>query len=183
MLSVKNNEIWEHNVPGHFQTYYGKSYPFEVGYTVNNNFKQEIIQSFEIFAEFIKQHGWGEKEYLNMFFNKILLYSDRVSTGIKNLELKNNQNSFQGNRKENIEVSFLEDKYRINGLKNFAEKTPLIKWNNDKYQLLNTLENPKNEFNSKIYSKWFNVHLISDNNFDVKKFVQLQLTISKDVIK
>lgn len=182
-LTVKNKEIWKHNVANHYQTYYGKTYPFEVGFTINNKFKQEILQSIEVYAEFIKQIDWGQKVYTDKFFNKLFLYSDRVSTGIKDLEIKGLQNSFQYKKGENIEVSYLEDKYRINGFKNIAETTPIIKWNNYKYETLNVLENPKDEFNRNIYSKWFNLHLISDNLPELKKLVQLNLTNSKEIIK
>ncbi len=182
-LSVKNNSLWKHNKENHYQTYYDKVVPFEVGFTINNKFKQEQLQNIEVFSEFYKNLDWGQRQYVDQFFNKVFLYSERSSTGLKNLEMKRVQNPFQHYKGENIEVSHIDEFYRINGFKNFLETTPTIKWDNDKYKPLNVLDNPRDDKNPRLYSKWFNLHLISDNLPEVKKLVQINVTQSKDIVK
>jgi hypothetical protein len=182
LFSIKNGGVWKHNVKDHYQTYYGTLHPFEVGFTINNKFKQTILESVSIYAEFIKNLAWGQKEYTDKFFNKVFMYSDRISTGIKPLERKTG-NSFQYKKESNIEYTVLEDRYQINGFKNFLEKTPNLEWNNYKYKVLNTLENPVDENNHRLMAKWFNLHLISDDLPEVKKIVELVVTQEKDILK
>ena len=178
--------IWKHNVKNNYQTYYGTEYPFEIGFTVNNKFKQEIFTNLEIFSEFTIPVAWGQKEYTKHFFNKVMAYSDRTSTGIKNLQEKTS-NGFQQNKDSNVEYTAFEDVYKINGLKNIADHqvkgNSLIKWDNYKYELISTKDNLVDEKNSRIYSKWLNVHFMSEGHTNIKKMIQLNITNSKPIAK
>ena len=69
-LSADLIGIWKHNDEFNYQSYYGEQVSFDVGFVVNNKFKNKEVQGVEIFAEFIKQSLYGspvlEKERLRI---------------------------------------------------------------------------------------------------------------------
>jgi hypothetical protein len=178
------NGIWKHNKKNSYQTYYQQTFPFEIGYTINNKFQSSVLQSLEVQAEFYKNEGFGKKNYTGQFFDKFFLYNDRNSTGVEQLFLKNPNapldHLIQTQLSSNIEVTNTEyDIYRINGFQNFATQGNHIFWNTDgfTYQALNQSENIVNSSNGTIRGKWFNTHLISTSLPEVKKTVQISVNL------
>jgi hypothetical protein len=191
-ISIDKKGIWKHNTPNHYQTYFGKTYPFEVGYVINNKFKQTILQSVDVFAEFYINKGYGSKTYVNEFFKESAVFNDFVSSGIKPLQLKNqnieSDNFIQNNLDGNIEVSRVEyNNYRLNGYQNYAKSEqgnlnlPLVEWNKDRYNLLNINDTYVDSTNGTIRGKWFKLHLISDTTSNTKKLIELALTLNSPV--
>lgn len=180
-LSFKGG-VWKHNVKDHYQTYYGKQYPFEVAFTATNKFQHDNLSSLVVFAEFYKNVGFNSKlRNPHIFFDNILVWNDYMSTGIKGLYLKDKNNPkdylVQSNYASPIEVTNVKfDSYRINGFKNFAEGQPLMTWDTYKYKPVNINEKLINEKNGLPEGKWFNIHFISEDVLH-KKLVHLNLNI------
>ena len=184
-LSFKGG-VWKHNVKNKYQTYYGKEYPFEVAFTVNEQFKHNKLDSIEVFSEFYTHAGYNSKvRNPNIFFDSLFVWNDYMSTGIKPLYLKDKDNPndylIQKDYNSSIEVTNVKfDNYRINGFKNFAEGQPLITWDTYKYKPLNVNEKLISEKNGLPEGKWFNIHFIS-HDVKHKKLIQLDLNINAEL--
>lgn len=181
-----NKGIWKHNKKNHYQTYYNQTYPFEIGYTINHKFQQNVLQSIQIHAEFFKHEGFGRKRYTKDFFDQFFQYNDFTSTGVKTLLLKDindpKQSLVQYNINSPIEVTNTEyDSFNINGFQNHLINNAKIEWVGYKYNTLNTNENIVNSNNGLIRGKWHNIHLISNALPDQKKLVELSLNLKDEV--
>lgn len=181
------NSIWKHNKKNHYQTFYNQTYPFEIGYTINNKLSQSVLQSLQVQTEFYKNQGFGKRVHTGEFFDKLFIYNDRVSTGVQELFLKDindvNHSLIQPNFHSKIEVTSTEyDIFNINGFENFAQFGAYIEWelNGYKYNTINFDENIVNS-NGTIRGKWFNTHLIASGTPEIKKQVQLSLNLHDSV--
>lgn len=193
-ISTNENGFWKHNDKWNYQTYYGKVFPFEVGFTLNSKFKQSVIQSLQVFTEWIIYNDYlSPKYYFNKFFDKLLVYNNFCSTGIRNLFLKdrNDETYFSQNQsnKDYVEVTQVEDQeFRFNKIDNLQEGQPNIVFEDNGY--LYDTENIKPELNydsinkdGLMRGKWFKVHLRSTADPEYKKLIQLTLTQEDEVYK
>ena len=86
-----DNHIWKHNIFGKYQNFYGKKYPFIIEYvSVGSPLTSQIWDSISIVAEAKK---WVESnnqfiDLKDVFFNKIIFYNTRQSSGILEVKVK-----------------------------------------------------------------------------------------------
>ena len=168
-----------------YQTFYGQLHPFDIGYNINTKFVSNILQSLSVYAEFLTNVGYGAKVYnQNKFFNKILLYNDYISTGLKNLNVKNledpNQSIIQYDTQTNLEVTNMDNNiFNINGFENVASGQPLINWeqNGIKYKPINVNEQAVEFKNNNLRGTYVNVHLINDVYSQYKILCKLSLEL------
>jgi len=162
--------IWKHNKQGLYQSYYGVVYPFDIGLIINNGFKKQEYQSFELFSEWIKYTNFNEAIYVkNKFFDKIFAYNNNGSTGWMQVFLKDKnkrQDSLVQNAEANpiiTEVSLVNDSvFRFNKFENIKPdtNTPSIQWSDSGvyYTPINVdpLINPRNR--SDLKGSWLKLH-------------------------
>ena len=193
-LSADLIGIWKHNDEFNYQSYYGEQVSFDVGFVVNNKFKNKEIQGVEIFAEFIKQSLYGSPIYrIDKFFDKLFAYNNNGSTGFLSLLLKDKSNPSQSiiqNQESNpiiAEVSRVYDSvYRINKFENlrvdhFNQPLLLLDNNGMDYipQSTSNLISPTQR--EDIKGKWLILHLRSETNLDHKILLQLSVTNSDEI--
>ena len=187
ILSVKNKSIWKHNTPNHYQTFYNETYPFEVAFTINNKFQDSILNNLVVISEFYKKGTFNSRIHTNEFFQKIAVYNDFTSTGLKFLEPHSDSSVF--NLLSNITYTKNEFTTNINGFKNILGGQPSIEWDKDKYRLVNLrdvnevttitdIKNPARYDRKEISGTWYNVHFISGLTADTKKLISMQLNIN-----
>lgn len=79
-----NRNIWRHNKIGHYQTYYGKTYPFIIEYVINNEpLVNKTFNDITIQVE-SKKYDDATKTFFDTdrdFFTKMLAYNARQCTG------------------------------------------------------------------------------------------------------
>ena len=185
ILTYKAGGLWKHNMKNNYQTFYGQLHPFDIGYNINTKFVSNILQSLSVYAEFLTNVGYGAKVYnQNKFFNKILLYNDYISTGLKNLNVKNledpNQSVIQYDTQTNLEVTNMDNNiFNINGFENVASGQPLINWeqNGIKYKPINVNEQAVEFKNNNLRGTYVNVHLINDVYSQYKILCKLSLEL------
>jgi hypothetical protein len=88
---VGDNNIWKHNIPNSFQTYYGALAPFIVEYvSVSNPMTTRIWDSIKLYTEAKKFNTNLQSNVDERFvtFNKLIAYNTRQTTGEVNLEVK-----------------------------------------------------------------------------------------------
>jgi len=182
-ISTNSNGFWKHNKEGHYQTYFGVQYDFEIGYAHFTPEHSEL-QDIQIWTEFIKYLDYMNPIYnKDKFFDKIMVYNNQGSTGLIDLFVKdrNNPNHTTIQNSELTptiaEVSNMSDSlYRINKFENMhrGEGFPVISLqsNGMYYTPLNIIDKAPIDRDS-IKGRWFKVHLISRLNNDHKILAQL----------
>lgn len=86
-----NNNIWEHNIKGSYQTFYNKHYPHIIEYVINNNPGLTKITNTLQFQTEAKTYNENIKSYVDDLyttFNKAVLYNTRQCSGLINLQVK-----------------------------------------------------------------------------------------------
>ena len=189
-ITYKDFGFWTHN-KGLYQTYYGQQAPFIVGLFINLQYQNSEIQNIELFSEWIKYLDYDSPIYTkSKFFDKMFLYNNNGSTGIKNLVLRdrNNPNQVQ-NFSDNVEVSLVNDSvFRFNKLESIRvnpETTSPILWNPNGITYVESGVDPNlSPLNREdIKGKWAVLHLISDTNSENKILVQLLIpNIDKNTV-
>lgn len=161
--------IWKHDKEFDYQTYYEQTYPFDIGFVLKGI--DQTLQSFEIFSDWIRYAEWGAPKYIkDKFFDTLLVYNDRTSTGIIPLQLKNdndpNQSLIQNKDQYIAEVTqVLSNIYRVNKLEDTQVDSPNIQIlpNGWEYTTLNLgVKNPYDR--GGLRGRWFIVHLSSTQN-------------------
>lgn len=175
-ITIKGTALWKHNDKYNYTNYYEKQYPFIVGFTVNNKFKLQNLQSIQLYADFIKEYGFNSKEYTDNFFTKIIAYTNKTSTGLKNLT-SNEIDIYEATKQTPKWTRLNEGLYRINNFINQASGQPLTEFNNMDYKFLNTSK--VNEGNISGYTH--KIHLEYDEN--LKVLLKLNLDIISENIK
>lgn len=187
-LTFDKEGIWKHNVKNNYQTYFGKKYPFEVGFTVTNNFHHNPLTSISLFSEFYTNDGYASKIYNpKMFFDSAVLWNDFVSTGFKPLFVKDKENpadyGYQSLKGKPLEVTNVKfNQYNINGFRNIAEGQPLMKWDAHRYKPVNINEKLISENNGLVEGKWFNI-IFRSTDTTHKKLVNLALNSDAELRK
>ena len=181
-LSANVLGIWKHNQKP-YQTYYGVVYPFELGFVINNKFQKHVFQSLQVWAEYFIPEYWNNQYSYNKFFNKILMFNNFGSSGVKDLLLKNKHDeTYLGqNINDYVEVTQVEDsEFRLNKMNNFQLGQPNIQLdeNGYTYTIPSTVVS---DSQSQIRGKWLQVHLIDELNPEYKKLIQINVT-EKDKI-
>jgi len=88
-----SDAIWKHNKKGHYQTFYGKLYPFILEYVSLSNLLSTRIWDYLTFLVESKRFDFTTNEFVDVndvFFNKLIAYNSRQCTGLLNTKLKNN---------------------------------------------------------------------------------------------
>lgn len=160
------SSLWKHNVQFDYQSYYGTVHPFDIGFVVKGT--DQTLQSFNIFSDWMQYENWGEPKYKHdKFFDTLLVYNDRTSTGIIPLFLKDsndpNQSLVQNKDQYMAEVTqVLSNIYRVNKLEDTQVASPNIQFNPNgwQYSTQNLGVKPPYERGG-IRGKWFIVHLAS----------------------
>lgn len=86
-----DNHIWKHNIFGKYQNFYGKKFPFIIEYvSTGSPILSQIWDSISVIAEAKK---WIESsqqfvDLKDVFFNKVLFYNTRQSSGILDIRVK-----------------------------------------------------------------------------------------------
>lgn len=186
--------VWKHNHKYDYQRYYGQQYAFDVGFVLNNEFKNVDLQSVKIFSEWLKYTSYlSYVQDRNVFFDKILVYNNQGNTGLMSVLLKDRNNPVQSlvqnsdtNNPLVCEVSQVEDSiYKFNKLESIVanQNLPTIQWNRHFYTVLNvdSALNPRSR--QELKGKWFKLHLISDTNHEHKILVQLNLSTETPTFK
>ena len=133
-----DNHIWKHNVFGKYQNFYGKKQPFIIEYvSLGNPLTSQIWDSISIVAE---SKRWLEDsnqfiDLKDIFFNKVLFYNTRQSSGILDIIVKDlnfNQNYMvdQIDSLPNVVIADrTERNWNINNLRDFRinPSEPLFK--------------------------------------------------------
>lgn len=183
LVSYDGKDLYKHNADG-YQTFYGTTHTFDVGFLVNTKFQSSVLQSLDIFSEWIEHKAYGEHIYHDdVFFNKVGIYSNRASTGLLDVYYKNPENPnhslIDATTSNRIEVAHISgtESYRLNGFKNIATGQPLIKWENNgvDYKLINTNRSAIGANNTFIKGKAFKVHLVNEIHTKYKILVQLNV--------
>ena len=133
-----NNNIWKHNIPYHYQTYYGVYYPHIIEYvSLSTPLITRIWNHLRLITE-AKKFSPVYEEYVQerfVTFNKAVFYNTRQCTGLLNLLVKdtdfNQQNYFQ-NQTSNIGNSIIIDKtekdWTLNDLRDIRINYALPIW-------------------------------------------------------
>jgi hypothetical protein len=138
----------------------------------------------EVYSEWMRFKSFNEKEYdPKAFFDKILVYNQLRTTGIKNMVVKDlniiGNYSFQ-NKTDLVEVTEVEDFiYRINKFATESTYQPGVKL--DCMDVISTnVVNVPDQNSMPMRGKWFKVHLISEKP-DYKVLLQLSATKNEEV--
>lgn len=186
MFSSDSKGLWKHNSKYNYQTYYGKLHPFEVGMNVKTQLKSKQLDYITTYVEFIKELGYNNKVWKDIFFDKILVWNRSGSTGIMSTYLKNKDSISDHIAQVSsnvVEVTKLEDfVYKLNNLQNRIQNNnnSVFKMNGMLYDSLNTQDKP---FMGSIRGIDFNVHLIFDSKSDIKVLFPLLLTINTEIVQ
>lgn len=190
-FSVNNSgkgKLWKHNSKGVYQTYYGVKVPFEIGFIINESFQNVDLQALQVYCEYIKRIGFNSLvTNKDKFFNKVLVYNDKVNTGVRNVVVKNKENPSQSLlQAENVilnpitEVTNVNNTFRFNKLESVVKSPdlPTLTWFADSYQVNNVDFSINPIDREELKGNWFKVHLIDDVNVDHK--ILLKLLLSKN---
>lgn len=184
ILTLSDGKIYKHNQEGKYQEFFGKHEPFDVGFLINNKFRSDLLQSLEVFCEWIEYVDWGsEIHHTNKFFDKLFIYNNFVSSGLRDVFIKDltNPNDYLIDVKKSnlIEASYnpVNESFSLNGFYNIGKDQPLIKWEDDgvHYKPLHTLEDARDFNNGNMIGKFFKIHLVNTRHKDYKILVQLNL--------
>lgn len=89
-----NNNLWQHNIVGNFQTFYGSLKPHILEYvSVSNPILTRIWNTLMLQTE-AKEYNFDLKEYVDeryITFNKAVLYNSRQCSGLMDLIVKDTQ--------------------------------------------------------------------------------------------
>ncbi len=186
-ISANDKGLWKHNHLYDYQTYYGVKHPFDVGFVVKDGLKPIILSDMSFYVEWIRNKDFNSKIYENKFFNKILVYNQFKSTGVREIQIKdlNNVNhyGFQ-NRTDLIECTNLEDGlYRVNKFTAYQLNQPFVTGLCMDYAPSTEVKEPTSNtgHQANMRGKWFRVHLISDNETMYKILLQLNFTANEEI--
>lgn len=185
-LSYDGTGLWKHNKLGHYQTYYGRLYPFIAGTTLQSKGQDLLLQNLEVFAEFSKINEFGKIQYEpNIFFDKILTFNQLRTTGYKDLWLKsrNNENHVNiQNKTDFVEVTQMEDFiYRINkfAVESTYQPTVCLECMDIvSTEVINPIPNPNQVYPGKMSGRWFKV-LLENNKPDYKVLLQMNIATNE----
>lgn len=87
-----NDNLWKHNKPGSYQSFYGQLHPFILEYvSLSNPLTTKLWDYLMILAE-VKKFKKEYNEYVDVndvFFDKIIAYNSRQCSGLMNIKVKN----------------------------------------------------------------------------------------------
>ena len=89
-----NNNIWKHDKQGHYQTFYGKLYPWIIEYvSLSTPLNTRIWDYITLLVE-AKKFVQSNNEFVdinNVFFNKVIAYNSRQCSGLMNIKVKDSE--------------------------------------------------------------------------------------------
>ena len=131
-----NKNIWRHNVLGKYQEYYGIKKPFIIEYVISENpLINKLFENFTVFVETKKYNATTETFYdiPNIFFDKLLCYNSRQSSGVMDIIVKDKSDmDFLNTQVHNPLTSVIADRnernWTLNDLRDMSKgtNTPLF---------------------------------------------------------
>lgn len=184
-----NDNIWRHNVLGHYQTYYGTLYPYIIEYVLTENALQnKIFEDITVYLESKKYDSISKTFYdtNSHFFTKLLAYNSRQCTGVLNIVVKDKEDiNFFSNQIKNLDLQNViadrnERNWTINDLRDMVvtKEAPLfisdIKQLQSEYFIDKKLNNAVIDYNKNwtqiesFRDKYLVVRFIFDTFADIK---------------
>ena len=132
-----NDNIWRHNVLGHYQTYYGTLYPYIIEYVLTeNSLQNKIFEDITVYLE-SKKYDSSSRTFYDTdrhFFTKLLAYNSRQCTGVLNIVVKDKEDiNFFSNQIKNLNLQNViadrnERNWTINDLRDMVvtKEAPLF---------------------------------------------------------
>lgn len=146
----KSNSIWEHNIKGLYQKYYGKRKPFILEFVVLRDRVRTKLWDWIMFNTEARKYDENLESYQNrdlITFNKGMFYNDRQNTGVLNLRVKDSTITFEG--RTGLE-NYLPE--QVDGL---SPGTVIIDKNNEDW-FLNELRDAIVDYNRPMFKKAVN---------------------------
>lgn len=196
MFSYKigNSGIWEHNIEGSYQTFYGEYYPFIIEYVSNKDAVHSKIYDYvKVYLE-SQKFSFEDKEYYtvtDVFFNKMIAYNSRQSTGLLNIKVKNedegldylaNQVKNQDNRV--IKAKYAEGYWNLNELRDYRSnyESPIFTRNPILLQGEYYIDKEVNESSFNYDKPWYQLEPLRDKYLVVRlifdKFANVKLLMN-----
>lgn len=176
-----DSSLWVHNMTNKsFQTYYGKLHPFEIESVSKPSLIDVVLTHVDFKLDAVRYHNEFDKSYVDVTFNKALIYNDIQNSGILELNLIDKNKLFDRRQypiKEYDNTKILVDKneslYSFNQFSDIAERNNLPRFINS-CNNVNKLLNSKaiNYQNLKIDNNYFRgrnfIKLINDKHSEYK---------------
>lgn len=122
--TVKNNSLWKHNERCDlYCNFYGKDYPWEIEFIVNNGLQNKILHSIEWNLEAFKYNNlcYDPFHILNWNFDEAYVFNTEQNSGLLKLKLNENTRISEVNKypifgTNSVQVVYdkEEQKYRLN---------------------------------------------------------------------
>lgn len=191
-----DNNIWEHNIKGSYQTFYNKYYPHILEYIVISNPSINKITNYLSFMTESKTYDENLKSYIDSLyttFNKAILYNTRQCSGlinlqVKDLELYDEDYMLSQVYTTNNNVSIIDRTERnwfLNDFRDYRIDYSKPIWNNDHCYNLKVLNEESIDYNKdwtqqeSFRDKYLGVRLIFDKFANKKLITNLLLDVSQ----
>lgn len=121
MFSFNEQGMWRHNVDGHYQTFYGKYYPFHIDVVVNDKQTRRTFTTNSIVVD-METYKWVECDYLFVkeFFSSGVFWNNHQNTGeitfLEDRELDLVESSKE--RTASSDVLFEDMEWKVNDFRN-----------------------------------------------------------------
>lgn len=99
-LNGTTSSLWEHNSTlTQFNNFYNSIHPYIIEYPYSRSFNDEILQNIKDYSRILKYTNWREfTETDDIYFNKLVIYSNQQCSGILELVDKPRNNLSLANR-------------------------------------------------------------------------------------
>lgn len=189
-LSSNGEGLWKHNKHYEYQRYYGIPFAFDVGFIMKNKMSDLQLQTIEVYSEWVKFQDFGTKVYdQKSFFDKILVFNQLRSTGVREIFVKDKNNAqhvaFQ-NASDLVECTPVEDfTYRINKFQVDQTKGPFNTFKCMDYGPSDYVQQETSGTGLKAHmrGKWFRTHLINTKRTDYKILLQLNIAANEEIVQ
>lgn len=159
-----NNFIWEHNIKGSYQKYYGEFNPHIIEYVIKDNPTITKIWDWLLLQTEAKRYDSINNEYIDERFithNKGVFYNTRQNTGVLNLIVKDTKPNVENYFNQQIEhnpgdiiIDRNERNWTINDLRD-------IIINNSESMFISSL--------SSLQSEYYTDKILNDTVLDINK--------------
>lgn len=133
LYSIKDDGVWEHNIEGEYQEFYGEYYPHKIEFTAISTSQNKSLSSFSADAQVMRTEadqfqGEGYIKDLDKTFNYIHARNDTETTGI--VPLKNISDNYDYDedsydkisKDDHIETQKDNRLWNINGIVNLINE-------------------------------------------------------------
>jgi hypothetical protein len=178
LYSFIDSNVWKHNIPGIYQTYYGVTYPYIIEPVltlsgVQTAFWEDLSMQTLAFKILDNNHP-VEQRFVT--FNKIIAYNSRQSTGLKTITPKDNETAadFLENqildRQGDMLAERRERDWSINDLRDHVidYDLPLFlkSWDDIKAQF--PIDKVPNALSTDVDKEWYELEILRDKFLTVR---------------